>query len=1752
MKLNKRLRKVFSMFLAFLMFCSVVCTDLTLIAPKTEAEASTATDYGLLDNACDGLILHCWNWSYTNIKNSMADIAAAGYTSVQTSPVQMPKDAGSDTQMNWWKVYQPTTLSMVDNHPWFGSKDEFKAMCDEAEKYGIKVIVDIVANHMANNTGSKGNCKDDICSQNDATFRDDESCWHLNGSTYIDYGNQHRNGDTTSLTWGFGGWPDLNTGSTKVQNAIISLLKECVDLGADGFRFDAAKHIELPTDPGGASDFWPNVTNAIRAYKSDVYLYGEILDDSATSISNYTKYIAVTDNRAGNATRYGVRDNNIGKAANSSLTYDGELGDNIVLWAESHDTYANDNFTGESSSFTQAQINRAWCIVAARDFAALYYVRPGSTSAAMGTKSTNTAWQDSEIVAVNKFHNYFSGKSEYMSSYDNSVVLVERGSKTADGGVVLVNIGGGSKSVSGATTHLLADGEYTDQVTGNKFTVSGGTISGQIGSTGVAVVYNPGPIVTTPTPTISKEGGNFTDTLTLTLGLKNATSGTYKIGSGSATTYTSSKSITIGSDMAVGDSVTITLTATDGTDTTTKSYTFKKVEKSQNIVYFQNSNGWSTVNAHMWSDSEIFTTWPGTAMTNEGNGVYSVEVPDGATSIIFNDGTNQTDDLTIQMGKIYKGGSWQNYDPDYEFTPPYENGIYFENTEGWASVCAYYWSDSNTGMTTWPGVQMKEIESGIYGLELDEDCSAGYVIFNNNNNGSQTDDLTFTMNGYYNTSGLVEVLDPTTKGTVTVKYVDESGNQIATAKTLTGNVGDSYTTSAVTVDGYTLKTTPNNATGTYTSADITVTYVYSEIVDTDPVVTSSLASGSTFKTETQTITLTLKNAVSGTYSVDDGPTKSFTSTESVVLGQGKVADSTVTVKATATSADGTVKSFTFTYNKQFNGTVDEENNTVSTYSTSTSAVSTTSTTSSQGLASQYSTNKAGVGVKKTISVDGSLSDWDSSMLIAQGAANDDPRVYRPNSMYELPIDLYALYGAYDDNNLYLMWEMTNVQDVVAPNDDYPLSQGVLWQTQELPFFIAVDTGDSSTAIGNNAQLTTGGTIWESGMTISSSFNKLISINTKGGNGPWVYSGDSSGLNPVEELDASTSDIKMDYGLGILSSSVMGINGAYGSYNGRVVGDVCDDSADWVNFNTLGHSSSTMDFFYELSIPLDELGVTSSQIASNGIGVLLVATFGKSGMDCLPYDVSMNDNADLDDSAGSQENNSFEKSDEDYITTSFARIGKSGGTIVPDELELNFGAEKSSPQTAGTALTLKGIAEGGTAPYTYKYYVNNSLVATKSGSGETSTTWTPSVAGEYLIKCVVTDSDGNSVTSSKYYDVEGTSTALSATLKVNGSSSTVNLTVGDSVTVKPTASGGSGSYTYKYVIKNVSTGATATLKDYSSSTSYTGTMNSVGTKQFIVYVKDSNGTVVTTNAVTVVTSEEDEELTASLKVNGSSSTVNLTVGDSVTVVPTASGGSGSYTYKYVIKNVSTGATATLKNYSTATSYTGTMTSAGTKQFIVYVQDSEGTVVQTNAVTVVTSEEDEELTASLKVNGSSSTVNLTVGDSVTVVPTASGGSGSYTYKYVIKNVATGATATLKNYSTATSYTGTMTSVGTKQFIVYVKDSEGTVVQTNAVTVVTKEESDALSATLKVNNSTSDLDLVVGDTVALKATASGGSGSYTYKFVIKNSAGTEYTLQNYSSSAIYSGEMTSAGTKTFIVYVKDSNGTVVSSNSVKVVVS
>ncbi|MBC2265899.1 LPXTG cell wall anchor domain-containing protein [Listeria booriae] len=69
---------------------------------------------------------------------------------------------------------------------------------------------------------------------------------------------------------------------------------------------------------------------------------------------------------------------------------------------------------------------------------------------------------------------------------------------------------------------------------------------------------------------------------------------------------------------------------------------------------------------------------------------------------------------------------------------------------------------------------------------------------------------------------------------VTVRYTDTEGTSIHADTTLTGLFTEPYTSTAVSVPGYALKTSPANATGTYSEKAQTVTYVYEKIA-TGPV-----------------------------------------------------------------------------------------------------------------------------------------------------------------------------------------------------------------------------------------------------------------------------------------------------------------------------------------------------------------------------------------------------------------------------------------------------------------------------------------------------------------------------------------------------------------------------------------------------------------------------------------------------------------------------------------------------------------------------------------------------------------------------------------------------------------------------------------------------------------------------------------------------------------------------------------------------
>lgn len=648
-------KKIMSVILALCMTLSCltaagfVAEARTTETAEVSAQATsveTGADYGLVDNVQDGQILQCWNWSYNGIKANMQKIAEQGFSAIQTSPIQTIKETTQNRQMSgsWWVYYQPSNFSIETNgQNACGTKSEFKAMCDEAHKYGVKVIVDAVLNHLANNGDNtlSPTIPDDI--------RNDSSCWH-DIKTNSWYASRY---DITQYC--MGGLPDLNTANTKIQNYAISFLKESIEAGADGFRFDGAKHIETPVDNGCASQFWPNVLGAATSYAKSTrgitpYYYGEVLDkvtgDSDTGVassvlSSYTSMMSITTSSVSNSIRNSVNSGNANGAKRSDFNLDDgskAAANKSVLWNESHDTYANGSSRGQSDT----TLKKSWAMVGSRaQSCAMYLARPKNYSDQIGTASV-TAWGDVEVKAVNQFKNYFVGKTEYLSS-EGSIAYNERGTE----GVVLVNCGGSSASVS-VTAHKMASGTYTDQITGNEFTVSNGKISGNIGSTGVAVVYNPKPAG--PSASVTPGSQSYkTDTLTLTLNYKNATSGQYSIDGGSYTSFTDGKTITIGSGLAYGTKTTVSVKATDGTTTSdVQTYTYTKVEPSLvQKVYFDNSSyNWSSAYAYIYDELMITNgDWPGVQMTKDSaTGYYVIEVPEELANgyVILTESKNAT------------------------------------------------------------------------------------------------------------------------------------------------------------------------------------------------------------------------------------------------------------------------------------------------------------------------------------------------------------------------------------------------------------------------------------------------------------------------------------------------------------------------------------------------------------------------------------------------------------------------------------------------------------------------------------------------------------------------------------------------------------------------------------------------------------------------------------------------------------------------------------------------------------------------------------------------------------------------------------------------------------------------------------------------------------------------------------------------------------------------------------------------------
>ena len=635
--------------------------------------------YGLTKEMKNGAILHAWMWSFNTITEHMDEIAEAGYTSIQTEPMSKIKvnDAnGKKFTENWYYVYQPTNTS-IGNFV-VGSEDDLKAMTAAAHAHGIRIIVDVVANHFTADWNAI-----DSDWQKSEYFHARNSCSGSGGDN-IDYSNRWQVTHCHLL----GLW-DLNTANPEVANRMHDFLKTAVNDGVDGFRFDAGKHVELPNEFDG-SQYWTTILQ-----NGSQYQYGEVLQgDSGLDYKAYASLYAKYGEGGGGATasdygktiRSALWSKNLNAGNLMSLRNGGVNDDQLVTWVESHDNYANSD--KESTYLTNDQIRFGWAVVGARAGGApLFFNRPKASGgnqpqfaeASQLGDAGDDMWKDTAVAAVNHFRNAMDGEAEYLRNCgseqnNNSCLMVERyktDNNAGNDGVSIANMGG-DQNLAGTPTKL-DDGTYTDQVNGGTITVSNGKItSGTAKGDAVSVYFNTS-VKESVSATVSKKFSS--NTIKVTLNASNATNLTYSLSNGKNGSFVDGDSLTIGGDMEIGDSVTLTVkgTGAESGEALEFTATYTKVEVQANTIYATKPSGWSKMYAYVYTGdgatAKNNAAWPGVEMTAMAAadscakaGTYKYEVPDlgeGTYRVIFSNGNGSQMPGASQPGFEFSGKvSW--------------------------------------------------------------------------------------------------------------------------------------------------------------------------------------------------------------------------------------------------------------------------------------------------------------------------------------------------------------------------------------------------------------------------------------------------------------------------------------------------------------------------------------------------------------------------------------------------------------------------------------------------------------------------------------------------------------------------------------------------------------------------------------------------------------------------------------------------------------------------------------------------------------------------------------------------------------------------------------------------------------------------------------------------------------------------------------------------------------------------------------
>lgn len=319
--------------------------------------------------------------------------------------------------------------------------------------------------------------------------------------------------------------------------------------------------------------------------------------------------------------------------------------------------------------------------------------------------------------------------------------------------------------------------------------------------------------------------------------------------------------------------------------------------------------------------------------------------------------------------------------------------------------------------------------------------------------------------------------------------------------------------------------------------------------------------------------------------------------------------------------------------------------------------------------------------------DNALSNWTEKDLICQGVARDIAAAFRGKHEYPV-IDSYAIYAAYDTDNLYLgVQYVYGVWDLYGDGKDNNFRSKPYQMDGRLMLAFDLDPELSFDGV-----LEDGNTIWDADgqyNTFDNGTDCILLCSTKSTSGvPGLFFPTPSGKASYDSKYCKSIPAPF-YGCqdGLLPS----IEHIWAQENFGYDPEDLKGNDGFVDI--IDEIETKYHTFYEWKLPLNILGITEDYIKNEGIGVMVIDTYGQGATGSTPYDPTVFDNANT--PYSKDKSSSAEKEDKDCFTFAHARIGKlnsatTGVNKIDTGLDASAPAEYFNLQGMKVANPVKGL------------------------------------------------------------------------------------------------------------------------------------------------------------------------------------------------------------------------------------------------------------------------------------------------------------------------------------------------------------------------------------------------------------------------------------------------------------------------------